>query len=75
VRFGTQTAKVTSWSATKIVVIVPSMNVVSVSLKSHNERIRWYSHEREVLVTVTPKGAAASNGVEFEMKSSSRRSD
>jgi hypothetical protein len=30
--------------------------------------VRWYSHESKVLVTVTPKGATASNGVRFEIE-------
>jgi PKD repeat protein len=74
VKFGSSTARVLSWNAKKIVVIVPSINSVSVSSKS-DERPTWYRQDQEVLVTVTPKGAAASNGVEFEMKSSSRHHD
>jgi hypothetical protein len=46
-----------------------------VSLASRYEqlRLRWYAHEYKVLVTVTPKGATASNGVRFEMKSRATR--
>ena len=76
VQFGSSTAKVLSWNANKIVVIVPSINSVSVSSsKSDDEGPSWYRHDQEILVTVTPNGAAVSNGVEFEMKSSSRHHD
>ncbi len=37
--------------------------------------MRWYGHESKVLVTVTPKGATASNGVRFEMERFSTRRD
>jgi PKD repeat protein len=66
VKFGSATAKVVSWSATKIVVIVPAIN----SVTTNNSTPVWYRHDQEVRVTVTPAGAAASNGVEFEVKSS-----
>jgi IPT/TIG domain len=52
VKFGKVVAKVSSWTATKIVVKVPAGH-----------------YDRKVLVTVTPKGAKASNGVEFNVKS------
>jgi PKD repeat protein len=75
VKFGSATAKVLSWNAKQIVVIVPSINSVVVSSESASWTPSWYGHDQEVLVTVTPNGAAASNGVEFEMKSSSRHRD
>jgi hypothetical protein len=52
VKFGKVVAKVSSWTATKIIVKVPAGH-----------------YDRKVLVTVTPKGAKASNGVEFSVKS------
>jgi PKD repeat protein len=70
VQFGTATAKVVSWTATKIVVIVPAINGVVVDTDSEDWTPVWYRHDQEVDVTVTPAGAAASNGVEFELKSS-----
>ena len=57
VKFGSKTAVVRSWSATRIVVVVP--------------RVTWpskYRHELEVRVTVTPRGGVASRGAEFEVK-------
>ncbi|MFL6166833.1 MAG: Ig-like domain repeat protein, partial [Ornithinibacter sp.] len=68
VKFGSATAKAVSWSTTRIVVIVPPANAVSLPSRYEHLRLRWYAHEYKVLVTVTPKGAAASNGVRFEMK-------
>jgi PKD repeat protein len=75
VQFGTATAKVVSWSATKIVVIVPAINGVVVDTDSEDWTPVWYRHDQEVDVTVTPAGAAASNGVEFELKSSRHHDD
>jgi PKD repeat protein len=75
VQFGTATAKVVSWSATRIVVIVPSINSVAVHSESDSRTPVWYRHDQEVRVTVTPAGSAASNGVEFDVKSSSHHDD
>jgi hypothetical protein len=71
VKFGAATARVLSWSAKKIVVIVPSINSVAVDSDDHAPV--WYRQDQEVLVTVTPSAAAPSNGVEFEIKSSRDR--
>jgi hypothetical protein len=71
VQFGTANARVLSWSAKKIVVIVPSINSVSVDSDDHAPV--WYRHDQKVLVTVTPEAAAPSNGVEFDLKSSRDR--
>jgi hypothetical protein len=57
VRFGSASARVISWTTTKIVVVVPN--------------VAWPSRtsdELEVQVMVTPKGGVASRGVEFEIK-------
>jgi hypothetical protein len=75
VRFGSTTAKVVSWKANKIVVIVPSIGMALRPAKSGHDRVRWYGHDREVMVTVTPNGGTASNGVEFELESGSRGHD
>jgi hypothetical protein len=57
VRFGSASARVISWTTTKIVVVVPNLAWPSRT-----------SDELEVQVTVTPKGGVASRGVEFEIK-------
>jgi len=54
VKFGSATAKIRSWSTTRIVVVVP--------------RVSSSRHELEVLVRLTPKGGVASRGVEFEIE-------
>jgi PKD repeat protein len=71
VSFGTLTATVSSWTDTTIVVKVPSVTGYSVRTGDDHYSVPvWYRHEQEVSVTVTPMGGAASNGVEFELKSS-----
>ncbi len=71
VSFGTLTATVSSWTDTTIVVKVPAVTGVSVRTGDDHYSVPvWYRHEQEVSVTVTPLGGAASNGVEFELKSS-----
>ncbi len=72
VTFGTVNAKVSSWTGTSIVVRVPEQpRVMVLSGSKHSEPV-WYRHDQEVRVTVTPKAAAASKSVEFEMKATSR---
>ena len=65
VSFGTLDAKVLSWTSTKIVVKVPAPSVDMVSLRSAARVPVWYRHSAKVLVTVTPEGDTASNGVTF----------
>ncbi len=74
VKFGSATAKAVSWTTTRIVVVVPAMNSVSLPSRYEQLRMRWYAHEYKVLVTVAPKGATASNGVRFELKTRATRS-
>jgi hypothetical protein len=64
VKFGSATARVSSWTATSITVRVPSTNAVS----SDDDDSVWY--RGAVSVTVTPKGAAASNAIGFRIESS-----
>jgi Bacterial Ig-like domain (group 3)/IPT/TIG domain len=66
VNFASGTARIKSWSSTKIVVMVPKTD--SVTTTSHN-RSGWYDRGQKVPVTVTPKGAAASNAVSFWVES------
>ena len=75
VKFGTLVAKVSSWTGTSIVVKVPEQPRVMVLSSSKHSVPVWYRHDQEVRVTVTPAGAAASNGVEFELKSSTHHDD
>src|SRR5450631_415415 len=67
VKFGNVTAKVSSWTNTAIVVKVPN-SAFSVSSKNATVPV-WYRHDNTVSVTVTPKGAAASNAVRFSLDS------
>ena len=71
VKFGTVTARVSSWTATSITVTVPATN--SVSIVSNNDDSVWSSGT--VSVTVTPKGAAVSNAIGFRVSSSSHHGD
>jgi hypothetical protein len=47
---------------------VPSINSFTVSSESDASTPIWYRHDQKVLVTVTPEGAAPSNGVGFELQ-------
>ena len=69
VNFGAGKAKVTSWSSTTIVVKVPSTYIVKVESDSSSQPV-WYRHDdSSLMVTVTPKGGAASIGVGFRVDS------
>jgi len=69
VKFGEGTARVFYWSSSKIVVTVPSTYIVDVGSDDASSPV-WYRNDGTVPVTVTPRGAAASNAVGFRMKSS-----
>ncbi len=69
VMFGTVSAKVLKWTSTKIVVKVPAKSVEMVTINSALKVPVWYRHSESVLVTVTPEGETASNGVLFNAKS------
>src|SRR5450631_512830 len=69
VKFGSTTARVSSWTATSITVKVPeTKNYVSIASKDGDHDSVWY--RGAVSVTVTPKGAAASNAIGFRIESS-----
>jgi hypothetical protein len=67
VKFGSATARVSSWTGTSITVKVPATNYVSISSDDDDDAV-WY--RGAVSVTVTPKGASASNAVGFRIESS-----
>jgi hypothetical protein len=67
VKFGSATARVSSWTAKSITVKVPSTNYVSIVSDDDDDAV-WY--RGAVSVTVTPKGASASNAVAFRIQSS-----
>ena len=69
VKFGEGTARVLYWSSSSIVVTVPSTYVVEVGSDDASSPV-WYRSDVTVPVTVTPRGAAASNAVGFRMESS-----
>jgi hypothetical protein len=70
VNFGAGKAKVSSWSSTKIELKVPSTYIVKVESRDSSSQPVWYRHDdKSVMVTVTPKGAAASNAIGFSMDS------
>jgi IPT/TIG domain len=69
VKFGTVTAKVSSWTQTSIVVTVPATSGVTPWLESDVTGPVWYRHAPTILVTETPDGAAASNAVSFRLDS------
>jgi hypothetical protein len=73
VSFGSGKAKVSSWSSTKIVVKVPSTYIVKVDSDTASTQPIWYRHDNSVMVTVTPKGAAASNAIGFSVDSQRNR--
>ena len=68
VKFGTVTARVSSWTGTSITVRVPATNYVSIV--SNDEDGDSVLSSGAVSVTVTPKGAAASNAIGFRIDSS-----
>jgi len=67
VKFGAVIAKAWFWTSTTVVVTVPAMSAVTVPATSAVTVPVWYRHTETVLVTVTPKGAAASNAVSFRL--------
>jgi hypothetical protein len=66
VKFGTVAAKASSWTSTVIVVRVPSKAAFTMRLRSVVTPV-WYSRASTVSVTVTPKGAKASNAASFRL--------
>ena len=65
VKFGTVTAKASSWTRTAIVVTVPATSGITPQLESDVSGPVWYCHAPTILMTETPKCAAASNAVSF----------
>jgi hypothetical protein len=69
VKFGTVTAKASSWTLTAIVVTVPATSGITPQLESDVSGPVWYCHAPTILVTEIPKCAAASNAVSFRLDS------
>jgi hypothetical protein len=67
VKFGTADATETTSTANEMVVTVPAMDSSFLPMTRVVEREVWNRHARTVLVTVTPKGGAASIGVTFTL--------
>ena len=67
--FGAYIAKAWFWTSTTSVGTGPGMHAVTVPATSAGTVPVWYRHTETVLVTVTPKGAAASNAVSFKRDS------
>jgi hypothetical protein len=74
-KFGTTTAKVSSWTSTAIVVTVPLRSAVTAPSQSAVSVPVWYRHGVDFSVTVTPTGATASNAVSFRLDSQNKHGD
>ncbi|HEX7536380.1 MAG TPA: hypothetical protein VF391_05185 [Dermatophilaceae bacterium] len=68
VKFGSVTATALSWTSTAIVVRVPAKAAFTPRLKAAAVPI-WYLRVPSAAVTVTPRGARASNAVSFRLDS------
>jgi hypothetical protein len=68
VKFGSTNARASSWTSTTIVVWVPARAAFTLRLKAAAVPV-WYLRVSSASVTVTPKGAQASNAVSFRLDS------
>jgi len=75
IRFGTVTARASSWTRTSIVVKVPGQAGNLVSSKSASEVPVWYGHAQILRVTVTPSRVAASKVVSFRLDAGKLRGE
>jgi hypothetical protein len=74
VKFGNVTAKVSSWTKTAIVVKVPARSAFTIETKNGTVPV-WYRGAGNASVTVTPKGASASNAAGFRLDSNKAHGD
>jgi hypothetical protein len=74
VKFGNVSAKVSSWTRTAIVVKVPAKSAFTVETRAGTVPV-WYRGVGSASVTVTPKGASASNAAGFRLDSNKGHGD